>query len=142
VHGVVMGWGWGVGGHAPRCWCRSCRLDDGLGQLPAGPAWKLPSLAAKLPAGVQYGVLPTLVAADGWPDWPDDGRNSRFLACGQRRRGWARRVRTRANGSCVRAEAARHALLPELRNGLDLQRLDLRCIGLLPWIHEVAGWVA
>ena len=46
-----------------------------------------------------------------------------------------------ANGSCVRAAAARHALLPELRDGLDLQRLDLRCIGLLPRIHGVAAWV-
>ena len=59
-------------------------LGVGVGVGSPGPAWKLPSVRAKLPAGVQYGVLPTLVAGDGWPDgWPDDGRNTRFFACAQ-----------------------------------------------------------
>ena len=91
VHEVVRWRGsGGWEGHAPRSWCRSCRLarNEALGLLPSGPAWKLPSLVAKLPAGVQYGVVPALVVAgDDLPDgWPDEGRNTRFLACGHRRR--------------------------------------------------------
>lgn len=108
VHEVVRWRGsGGWEGHAPRSWCRSCRLarNEALGLLPSGPAWKLPSLVAKLPAGVQYGVVPALVVAgDDLPDgWPDEGRNTRFLACGHRRRdGFGGCGRGRRSAGCGR----------------------------------------